>query len=46
LAKIGFAFIEEEHRISLAIEAGEVELLESWGSIEFTRLLVPAVVVV
>jgi hypothetical protein len=27
LAKIGFTFVEEEHRIGLAIGAGEVELL-------------------
>jgi hypothetical protein len=31
LVKIGFSFVEEEHWIGLAIEAGEVELLESWG---------------
>jgi len=42
LAKIGFAFVDEEHRIGLAIEAREVELLESWGSIQITRSLLAA----
>ena len=39
LVKIGFTFVDEEHRIGLAIEAGEVELLESWGPIQITRRL-------
>jgi hypothetical protein len=47
LAKIGLTFVEEEHRIGLAIEAGEVELLESWGLIEvMRRLLAPTTAVV
>jgi hypothetical protein len=45
LAKIGFAFVDEEHRVGGAIEPGKVELLEPGGAIHTRGILALAAAV-